>query len=332
MGELLLNSDVGSEFSASGFGASLFDVDGIREFERQHRDAVRVVAPASSIAYRLNIGLYSRDQPLVFSHYRNRNLLVVGGIGLLAGSIVLGVYVMMRETTRELQTARLRSEFVANVSHELRTPLTSIRMYAETLLLGRYRSEQPRQDYRTTVMRESQRLSRMVGNILDFSRMESGRKTYELASGDLASIITATLEEFEPVLDEQEFEVAVDIDDPMPTIEFDAEAMATAVANLLSNAIKYSLERKELKIWVGATAGTAIVEVADRGIGVPVDEYRSIFGKYQRARNATAAATGTGLGLALVAAIVEAHDGRVEVESRTGGGSLFRITLPLERS
>ena len=331
LSELLMSSAVGSELGVSGFAAELFDVDATSEFERRYRDAVQAVAPVSSAVYRLHAGIYSRDEPLVFSHYRNRNLLVVVGIAVLAGSMVLGAYVLVRETGREVQTARLRSEFVANVSHELRTPLTSIRMFAETLLLGRYRSEQQRDEYLTTVMRESQRLSRMVGNILDFSRMESGRKTYDFAPADLGGVVASTLEEFEPLLHEQGFEVAVAFDENLPAVKMDAEAMETVVANLLSNAVKYSADRKEVEIAVRASASEAVVEVADRGIGVPEDQRGRIFDKYERARNAAATATGTGLGLALVAGIVDSHKGAVTVEARAGGGSLFRVALPLTR-
>ncbi len=148
LAEATLRTPVGAQLRAAGFGLALFDADFTAEFERRYARAVRVVAPVDSRNYRLNVGLYSRDEPFVFSHYRNRNALVIVGIAVLAGTIGLGAYVLARETAREKQTADLQAEFVSNVSHELRTPLTSIRMYAETLLLKRYHTDEQRQQYR----------------------------------------------------------------------------------------------------------------------------------------------------------------------------------------
>lgn len=226
-----LDSPAGEQVRAAGFEFALFDVDYTAEFERRFRQIIHIVAPMSPRIYRLNVGIYSSDQPFVFAHYRNRNTLIIAGIALLAGTISLGAYVLVRETAREVQTASLQAEFVANVSHELRTPLTSIRMYAETLLLERYHSDEQRRQYLQTVMRESQRLSRMVGNILDFSRLESGRKSWGFTTTDVAAIVRTVLEEYEPILAEQDFSVDVQISDDLPIIQADPEALELAVAN-----------------------------------------------------------------------------------------------------
>jgi signal transduction histidine kinase len=331
LAESILDTPEGSQVRAAGFATALFDAEFTSEFERRYADAVRVVVPVSSTTYRLNLGVYSRDEPFVFEHFRNRNALIIAGIAFLAGAIGLGAYVLVRETAREVQMAKLQSEFVSNVSHELRTPLTSIRMYAETLLLNRFRSEEQRREYLQTVMRESQRLSRMVGNILDFSRMESGRKTYDFEDTDLAPIVHAALEEFEPVFKERDFHLCVDIAPELPPVSIDPEAIQTVVANLLSNAVKYSLERKEVGVNLQASQGRVILEVMDRGVGIPEGEAKRVFQKYQRASNASATATGTGLGLALVAGIVESHHGAVEALPRSGGGSVLRLSLPVAR-
>ncbi len=328
----IMGSPAGSQLAAAGFGISLFDADFSAEFEKHFADGVYVVAPSGSTIHRLTIGIHSQDKPFVFEHYRNRNLLVISGIALLIGAIALGVVVMIRETTREIQTANLRSEFVANVSHELRTPLTSIRMFAETLLLKRYRSEQEQHEYLQIIMRESQRLSRMVGNILDFSRMESGRKSYNFSNCNMGEILTDTLDEFQAFMDEAGFEVCVDIPEDLPDIEADPEALATALANLIGNAVKYSNDRKQIDLSIRHTPNEIVVSVADRGIGIPTGEAKHIFGKYHRAANAASIATGTGLGLALVDGIARSHLGRVTVDQRPGGGSIFRLHLPLERS
>lgn len=332
LSEVILSGDAGQNLQNAGFEVVLFGVDDTNEFERRYGEAVRLVTTASSTTHRLNLGVVSRDQPFVFEHYRNRSALLVGGIALLAGAIALGVWVVLRETTREVQTAQLRSEFVANVSHELRTPLTAIRMYAETLLSDRVTSDEQRRDYLRTMMRESQRLSRMVGNILDFSRLESGRKSFEFAELDVSQPVLDTLEEFEPVFEEQGFDVDIDIQPDLPMIRADSEALSTAVANLVGNAVKYAAEDRQISVRVLADARYVCIEVADRGIGVPADERRTIFDKYRRASNAAGRATGTGLGLALVAGIVESHHGKIEVRPRAGGGTVFCLRLPLMRS
>jgi signal transduction histidine kinase len=331
LAEATLSTPVGAQLLVAGFGLVLFDADFTAEFERRYARQVHIIAPVDSRNYRLNVGLYARDEPFVFAHYRNRNASVMAGILLLAGAIGLGAYVLVRETARERQTAHLQAEFVSNVSHELRTPLTSIRMYAETLLLERYRTDEQRQQYLQTIMRESQRLSRMVGNILDFSRMASGRKSWDFVDTDVAATLRTAMEEFEPMLVEQGFVVEVVIADSLPIVRADPDALETAVANLLSNAIRYSPERKDIRVSLQSTAGQIVLEVADRGVGIPQGESRLVFEKYQRASNAAAVATGTGLGLALVAGIAESHSGTVQVLPREGGGSLFRLALPIQR-
>ena len=330
--EVLLDTPNGEMLRADGFDIALFDADDTAEFERRYDADMRLVAPISPAIYRLNVGIFSRDEPFVFEHHRNRGALLVGGIAFLAGAIGLGVWVLMRETAREVETARLRSEFVANVSHELRTPLTSIRMYAETLLLGRLRTEEQRHEYLQTVMRESQRLSRMVGNILTFSRLESGRKTFDFAATDVGEVVRATLEEFEPVLTEGGFAVEIDIAADLPQVDADAEALETSVANLVSNAVKYSPGERQVRVRVSRANDQVVIEVADRGVGIPAGEARSVFGKYRRASNASDIATGTGLGLALVEGIARAHRGSVVALPRDGGGTVIRLTLPVTRS
>jgi signal transduction histidine kinase len=178
-------------------------------------------------------------------------------------------------------------------------------------------------------MQESQRLSRMVGNVLDFSRMESGRKTYDFVELDLGAVVRNTLEEFRPVLNQGGFVLALQIPESPPAVRGDGEAIATAVANLMSNAVKYSKDRKEIGVTVAAVAGAAQVEIADRGVGISSEEQTRIFEKFHRAPSAGNTATGTGLGLALVKGIAEAHGGSIDCRSRKGGGTAFALRLPL---
>ena len=328
LGADLQRSPAGLELQNRGFGATLFDVDYTARFELQHRSGPRQVVPASQSIYRLSLGIFARNEAFVLRNYRNRNLFIMAGILLLAGAIAGGAYLLLRDATIQIQTARLRSEFVANVSHELRTPLTSIRMYAETLLLGRYRGQEQLRDYLETIMHESQRLSRMVGNVLDFSRMESGRKTYDFTDVDLGELVRQTAEEFAPLLEERDFTLEIDVEPTLPSVRADAEAVATGLANLMSNAVKYAGERREIRLSVSAEDDRQIVEVADRGIGVPTEDADRIFEKFQRAANAGETATGTGLGLTLVRGIAQAHGGSAAYRPNPEGGSIFSLILP----
>jgi len=329
----VVRSQAGARFGERGFEFDLFDVDRASAFAAEHQETIHIVTPASRQLERMRLGAFAADAAGAMQYYRRRNLVILSGIFVLVGFVALGGYAIFRDTSREMRTARLRSEFVSNVSHELRTPLTAIRMNAETLLAGRYRSPEKHDEFLRTVIRESERLSRLVDNILTFSQIESGRKTYDFEECDLGEIVVAALEPFEPLLHKRGFQLEVEVADPLPPMRADREAVATAVSNLFSNAVKYSPERREIRVAVSERSEDVVVEVADRGIGVPPDERQRIFEKFHRAANAaTGAATGAGVGLALTRSIVDAHGGQVEVEARGGGGSIFRLVFPELRS
>lgn len=325
----LMATPVGQEIAENGFALRLMDVDAVQDFKNSHQDVMHLITPASATLYRMNFGFYTRGDVQVFEMYRKRNTWILGGVVALAGLIGVGVFLMYRDITREVVIAKLRSDFVSNVSHELRTPLTSIRMYAETLFMKRYRDEAQVQTYLETIMQESQRLSRMVGNILDFSRIENGRKTYTFERCDPERVVQVVMDEFAPILQEQAFSVTLNVEPAVPVILADQEALETALANLLSNAVKYSRERKAIRLSVWRDGNVVVFEVADRGVGVPLQERKSIFEKFHRASNAGALATGTGLGLALVKGVMIAHRGSVTYHPREGGGSVFQLRVPV---
>ena len=310
-----------------GFALALFDADAEAVFVAGHREAIYETASASRWMDRVRLGVWAADASAATGYYRTRNYLVGGGIFALAVSVVLGGLMILRDAGREVQVARLRSEFVANVSHELRTPLTSIRMYAETLLMGRYRSAEQMQDYLTTLLHESQRLSHLVDNVLDFARIERGDRTYQRQPCDLGGAARAGLETFGGVLAAEGFAVEEAIAEELPLVLADQEAVEGAVANILGNAVKYSSERKAIRLAVEQRGAEVVVEVADRGIGLPAGEEERIFEQFHRGANAVSTA-GTGLGLSLVKSVVKAHGGRVEAANRPGGGSVFRLYFP----
>jgi len=310
------------------FSLALFDADAEAAFLTAHREAICETGPASRWMDRIRLGIWAADTSAATGYYRTRNYLVGGGIFALAVSVVLGGLMILRDAGREVQVARLRSEFVANVSHELRTPLTSIRMYAETLLLGRYRSSEQMQDYLTTLLHESRRLSHLVDNVLDFARIERGDRTYQRQPCNLGNAARAALETFGGVFAAEGFEVEEAIAAELPPVLADQEAVEGAVANILGNAVKYSSEHKAIRLAVEQRDAEVVVEVADRGIGLPTGEEERIFAQFHRGANAASTA-GTGLGLSLVKNVVEAHEGRVEAANRQDGGSVFHLYFPV---
>ena len=184
------------------------------------------------------------------------------------------------------------------------------------------------QDYLTTLLHESRRLSRLVDNVLDFARIERGDRTYQRQPCDLGDAARAALETFSGVFAAEGFEVEEEIAAELPPVLADREAAEGAVANLLGNAVKYSPRRKAIRLAVEQREAEVLVEVADRGIGLPAGEEERIFEQFHRGANAASTA-GTGLGLSLVKSVVEAHGGRVEAADRPGGGSVFRLCFPV---
>jgi len=224
----------------------------------------------------------------------------------------------------------VRSQFVASVSHELKTPLTSIRMFAETLAMGRGRDERTRSEYLETIVNESERLARLVDNVLDFSKIEQGKKIYRLRPTRLEEVASSAARAMQFPLAQQGFKLRVSVQEQMPELKADPDAIQQAILNLLTNAMKYSGDAREIDLSLSARNGDAVIEVANHGLGLAPEEQKRIFDKFYRApSHESHLIAGTGLGLTLVAHIARAHGGRVEVESAPGIGSTFRVFLPI---
>ena len=256
--------------------------------------------------------------------------LILGVVSLL---LVGGLMLAYRSVSKEVALARLKSDFVSNVSHELRTPLSLIRLYAETLELGRIKGQTKVEEYYRIIRTESERLTALINNILDFSRIEAGRKEYDFRQTDLAELVSDTLDTYRAQIDEQGFTLEQSIDPGIPPVHVDREAIARSLVNLVNNALKYSDTEKFLCVKLYRADGVLKLEVVDRGIGIPRNEQSKVFEKFYRAGNPLVHNTkGSGLGLSLVRHIAHAHGGEVEVESTPGKGSKFTLVLPLERA
>jgi signal transduction histidine kinase len=281
-------------------------------------------------------GLYLTDSPLAPGQLHGSSApqqFYVAALALALTVALLGGYLLWRDVRRELRMAELRGHFVSSVSHELRTPLTAIRMFAETLREGHLEQEETRQEYLDTIVSESERLTRLVNNVLDFSRIERGKKTYRFRPTSLAAVVTAAARAVQYPLASQGFRLSTELEDDISLPRADPDALEQAVLNLLTNAIKYSGDSREIEVALRRVDGRAEIRVADRGIGIPAEEQKRIFEKFYRSPSPeNELLPGTGLGLTLVEHVARAHGGSVVVESRPGEGSAFSIRIPLEDS
>jgi signal transduction histidine kinase len=293
-------------------------------------DRIDVERPLSFAFSDWTLGLASRHAHA--GEWARRNFrLNVGLSALLAAVLLGGVVLALRTASREMTLSQMKSDFVSNVSHELRTPLASIRVFGELLRLGRLAEPAKVNEYGEYIETESRRLTQLIDNLLDFSHIESGRKSYRLEPADLEEVVTDVLATFEVRLRQSGFRLSYrGPRRPLPSLDLDASAIAHSLANLIDNAVKYSGDGREVAVTLDRRGGDAVLEVRDWGIGIPRDEQRKIFDRFHRVPTGLVHdVTGTGLGLAIVRHVVDAHGGRVEVDSRPGQGSRFAIVLPL---
>jgi signal transduction histidine kinase len=280
----------------------------------------------------LNLALRYRDYSIEqdVRRWRIGTLCLVGFIDLMLGAGLLLVYSNVR---REMHLSRIKSDFVANVSHELKTPLALIRLFSETLELGRVPNDEKAKQYYRVINKESQRLTQLINNILDFSRIEAGRKEYRFAPTDVGRIVSEVVDAYRFQIEQQGFALEVKVAEDLPEVVADKEALGQALLNLVNNAVKYTRDDKYIRLEVKQEAGRVLISVTDRGIGVAKPEQRKIFEKFYRAEDSLVHETkGSGLGLPLVRHIMEAHGGAVEVESSPGKGSTFTLVLPVARN
>jgi len=250
---------------------------------------------------------------------------------IVVGFTAFGGYLLWRDISRELAIAEMRSQFAASVSHELKTPLTSIRMFAEALTMGVQKRPEAQKEYLRTIISESERLSRLLNNVLDISKIEQGTRTYRFEPTSLKEVIHAAEKAMAFPMDQKGFDLRVEIEEGIPEIQADRDSLEQAVLNLLHNAMKYSGESREIQLKLHRNGDMAQVDVIDHGIGIVEDNRDRIFGKFFRVPGIeNQKIPGTGLGLTIVSHIAESHGGKVEVISRPGVGSTFSIILPLE--
>ena len=273
---------------------------------------------------------FTPPDPRAAGAFTKRRNLLAAGFGLMVLIVCAASYFMFRAINRELGVARLQSEFVSTVSHEFRTPLSAMRHLTEMLEEGDTPGERLPRYYRA-LSKETQRLQALVENLLDFGRMQAGRRTYRMEDTSATELAGQVVDEFRACAASTDHHLEWHAaSDPLP-IRADREALALALRNLLDNAVKYSPEASTVSVSVDRQDGLAGISVQDQGAGIPKREQRDIFQKFVRGTSArTLNVKGTGIGLATADQIVKAHGGRLELASEPGSGSRFTILLPTE--
>jgi len=304
-------------------------------------DVGRAESPAAAHTAILDFGfgdlvlnLFELKPRLIADQVRSLKTGFFAVVGLVFLAVTLAQVSLWRTACAHIRLARKKDDFISAVSHELRTPLTTIRMHTEMLEKGWIKNEAKRSEYYGAMRQETERLTRLVENVLDFSRIQRGRKKYRFKLGDVNASITEVLDMMTPCAAQAGFDIQRDLA-PVAPFAFDADAVMQIVINLLDNALKYARTSKEKMITVRTRSenGYAIIEVEDHGPGIPRLQRKKIFEEFYRCGNESRReTTGTGLGLALVKRFAQAHDGFVEVLNARPTGAIFRVALTASRT
>ncbi len=276
-----------------------------------------------------------RMRHMTEEQWSRRNFIVNLSVSALAAlALIGGIVLALRAASRAMKLSQMKADFVSNVSHELRTPLASIRVFGEFLKLGRVKEPGKIREYGEYIETESRRLTQLINNILDFSKIESGQKTYHFEQTSVEHVVSDTLKTFEVVLEQNGFTVNLERPSrPLTPVVIDPDAIAQAFINLLDNAVKYSGDSRQIEVKLAEQDDFATISVIDHGIGIASEEREKVFEKFYRVGNALVHdVKGSGLGLSIVKHIIEAHHGKVTVESELGRGSAFIIHLPVDAS
>jgi signal transduction histidine kinase len=292
---------------------------------------------------RLELEVYLADAALLYARARQRAWLFGGLVLAAAGTALVGLLAAHRAFARQLRLSEMKSNFVASVSHELRAPIAAVRLLAENLDRGKVTDEAKRRDYFRLIGQECRRLSALIENALDFSRIDQGRKRYEFEPTDLAELVRQTVEVMQPYAAERHVRLEF-ADSQLSTLnpqpDLDGRAIQQALVNLIDNAVKHSPAGETVTVSLNHQApsinpqpSTINLSISDHGPGIPAAEHARIFEPfYRRGSELRRETPGVGIGLTIVQHVVSAHGGRVRVESEVGKGSRFIIELPVRNA
>jgi signal transduction histidine kinase/tetratricopeptide (TPR) repeat protein len=243
--------------------------------------------------------------------------------------LTFGTVLVVRTIAHEMDVLRIKSDFVSSVSHEFKTPITSIKALIERLQQGKVKSSHKKKEYYSVISQDADKLSSLVRNILDFSKVEEGQKEYVFQETDVTHLIKDEIENFRRDI-YAGIKIESQISRNIPRLDVDRAAFSLALNNLLENAVKFSLGKKEIFVKVTKDAENIIIEIEDKGMGISSSDVDKIFDKFYQGKSATQQSVkGTGLGLTLVKHVMDAHEGKVLVKSKIGQGSTFSLVFPI---
>ncbi|MBN1951359.1 MAG: HAMP domain-containing histidine kinase [Bacteroidales bacterium] len=277
--------------------------------------------------YSLGIKLKGSSVSEIVRSRTQKNLFLIIIIDLI---LLLGIWLIYRNVKKQVELSQLKSDFVSNVSHEIRTPLALITMYIETLEMGRISTREKIHEYYTVILQETRRLTSIVNKILNFSQIESGKRKYIMEHADLNEVVRAIADSYSIRIEKDGFTCTQKLQEDIPGIEADKEALADAIINLIDNAIKYSDQDKYIELETYRKGSMVVFAITDHGIGISPTEQKYIFDKFYRVteKNIALRSKGSGLGLAIVKHIMDAHGGKINLESTKGRGSRFELHFP----
>jgi two-component system phosphate regulon sensor histidine kinase PhoR len=289
---------------------------------------VAVRFPTTLYGWRVQVSPSGSDE--LTARVQNRLMLELVMVVLSCVVIVLGVATILLAAERERRISTLKSDFVANVSHELKTPLALVRLFGEMLQSGKVASDEKRQEYLDIIVSESERLSSLIENVLDFARVERGREAYDFAEGNVSDAVAKAVNVYRYRAEREGVELEMELERDLPPTRIDSRALELAVMNLIDNALKYAPGSGAVIVRAERKDGSIVVRVVDRGPGVPSEDQARIFERFVRGSTARARTIrGSGIGLALVKHIAESHGGRAWVVSSPGHGATFAISVPV---
>lgn len=274
----------------------------------------------------LNVSMTSAEE--LAAAVARRRMLEVVLVGLSGIVVIAGIIVTVVAAERERKLSNLKSDFVANVSHELKTPLALVRMFGELLQSGRAGSEEKREQYLQIIVSESERLSTLIENVLDFAKVERGKAAYEFSKGMLPEVVGRAVEACRVRAEREGVTLELEAEDGLSEALLDERAIEIAVINLVDNALKYAAQGRRINIAIRGGSSQQEVRVSDFGPGIAAEERRRIFERFVRGKSAVGRqARGSGIGLALVKHIAEAHGGKAWVEDGSPRGSVFVFSI-----
>jgi len=276
------------------------------------------------------IRLYYKDDAVFAKAAKRRHAIYIWTAILVITLILFVMSFATRTLLRQAKLNTLKNDFIATVTHELKTPLASMRVLADTLLEGNYHDQEQATEYLQLICKENRRLSRLIDNFLGFSRMERNKHAFDMAKTDPSDIASAAADAVRTKLDHENCQFTVVLDRDLPSVSADKDAMVTVLVNLLDNAYKYSYDDRQIELKVSAQDAGVCFAVTDKGIGMSAKQAKRAFDRFYQADSSLARRTeGAGLGLSIVKYIVDAHQGSISVESKSGEGSTFTFKLPM---